>query len=46
MGYNDFLDVITTIPNYPTKVNKEDIDWFDNSLRVEHGSGSGCLVSW
>lgn len=45
MEYNYFLGVITISANYSTKVNKEGIDRFDNSLRVEHGSGSGCLVS-
>lgn len=46
MEYNYFLDVITTTTDYSTKVNEEGIDRVDNSLRVEYGSGFGCLVSW
>lgn len=45
MEHNYFLDVITTTTNYSTKLNKEDREGFENSLRVEHISGSGCLVS-
>lgn len=45
MEYNYVLGVITTSTNYSTKVNKEGTDRFGNSLRLEHGSDSGCLVS-
>lgn len=45
MEYNYFLNVITTTTNCSTKLNKEDIEGFENSLRVEHNSGPGCLVS-
>lgn len=45
MEYNYVLGVITTSTNCSTKVNKEGTDRFGNSLRLEHGSDSGCLVS-